>query len=237
MGSQLRTGRRNEVRDRAIAGDGILRANRGQRAWAIGSANSIELAAHTDSQLQTLVQQEYLILAKDCQGPLPIGRPVEGTERRDRVLEECFVLKLKSRGCQMFSPEPCIQTTIQCVSSSLVHRHKFEIAERVKSGELRIDPGAIVISSFIGYALVGDGIRDRLVHLLCEPDRSGQQSVAATLVRVIKVRVKIDPGDRFGESLAGSESSRQRKRRVVNARVRDGRVKVSRDSCRWCRVK
>ena len=151
--------------------------------------------------MEPLIKQEYLILAKDRERPLAIGRLIEGTERRNRVLKKRFVLKLKARCRQIVSAEAHVHTAIDRVSSSFVYRYKFKITERIKGGELWIDPGAVVIASFVGHALISDRVRDRLVYLLGEPERPYQQSVASTFVRIINVRVKVDAGDGFRESL------------------------------------
>src|SRR5262249_55090605 len=108
--------------------------------------NAEGLAAHSDGNLQPIVQQKNLVLAEEGQRPLPVGRVVYRTKRRRRRLEDRFVLVFKPNGGQVVPAETQIGARVQGVGGAVVDAHKGKITKRIKGSELRIDLRSVVIS-------------------------------------------------------------------------------------------
>ena len=143
--AQLGVARSNEVSDRSITGQRILRIHCLQKSRSICRVHSEDLPARSDRNLQSIAEHEDLILAKYRQRPLPVGRIIERTERRERRLKDRFVFVFKAGSRQVVTTETKIAARIKRVGAAVIYGHKGKVAERIESRKSRIDGRSIVI--------------------------------------------------------------------------------------------
>ncbi len=196
MRAQFCSARTNEVGDGAITCQRVFRPYRRKKAGPIGGANSIELVPGADRNLQTSIKQNDLVLRKESESALPVSGPRISAKKRDKSLDQCLVLKLKTGRCQVCFSQPNICARIQRVGAAIVNAIEFELSERVQRGEAWIEPGTIVVATPRGNLLIGDRVRQDLIDALSEPDRSDPDRVATSLVRIVEVRMKSNSWNR-----------------------------------------
>jgi hypothetical protein len=94
--TQLRSGRRDEVGNRSIAGNRTLRVYLPKKTWTIGSPYREPLFAGADRNLQAAIKQYDLVLCKNRVGALTVGGSGRSAKRRHKSLKQRLPFKLKS---------------------------------------------------------------------------------------------------------------------------------------------
>src|SRR5205085_11238127 len=98
---------------------------------------------------------------------------------------------------------------------------------------LRIDPRPVVVAASRTNMLIRHGIRHNIIDLLSEADGTHQQTIAPAFIRIVDVGMKVLAFYRAWIETAG-ECCRQRKRTVIDARIRGCAIEVSAQSSRAC---